>query len=384
VGEHREVAACLERALELDPTNAFNYNLLAYAYSDAGDHEKAISAVRKYLSLQPDVWNPYDSAWEIFTSAGRYEVAVGFLKEALGRNPDWGWLNYRWGYSELLMGKADRAREKFESVQTSNRARRRANIAYSYAFEGRYSQAILETRQSIAFAESDGRLGRAMDTKFQLAKLLRLTGEHQEALECIGQATRQSEEVFGRSPNPTNIVELYLNGLVHLSQGDFGRVETVLSAMWTSIQEQRLRPDFYDFYYLLSAAYEVERGDLRAAARTLDEVTPVRKSTHPTYFALRGTMALQSEARDQALIWFSYARDRITSRQAWEGGDGIFFFIERGKNDYYLAQAYEALGNRSEATRFYEGFLDLWKNADEGRPEVARARERLEQLRKTD
>ena len=72
-----------EKALEIDPTLAVGYNLLAYELSRRGNHQKAISTIKKYISLQPDEWNPYDSAWEIYMKAGLYDEAIGICRQAL-------------------------------------------------------------------------------------------------------------------------------------------------------------------------------------------------------------------------------------------------------------------------------------------------------------
>jgi hypothetical protein len=50
------------------------------------------------------------------------------------------------------------------------------------------------------------------------------------------------------------------------------------------------------------------------------------------------------------------------------------------KSFYMLGKIYEELGKKREARRNYERFLELWKNADPGLPEVDDARARLEAL----
>jgi len=49
---------------------------------------------------------------------------------------------------------------------------------------------------------------------------------------------------------------------------------------------------------------------------------------------------------------------------------------------YMLGKIYEEQGNKSKAIEHFQKFLDLWKDADSGLPEVEDARNRLEGLKK--
>jgi tetratricopeptide (TPR) repeat protein len=56
--------------------------------------------------------------------------------------------------------------------------------------------------------------------------------------------------------------------------------------------------------------------------------------------------------------------------------------ISAVKAYYLLGLAYEKSGWNKKAKEKYEEFLDIWKNADPGIPEVADAKERLKKLKK--
>ena len=51
------------------------------------------------------------------------------------------------------------------------------------------------------------------------------------------------------------------------------------------------------------------------------------------------------------------------------------------KSFYMLGKIYEQQNDSAQAIEYYEKFLDLWKDADPGLPEVADARERVAALR---
>ncbi len=48
---------------------------------------------------------------------------------------------------------------------------------------------------------------------------------------------------------------------------------------------------------------------------------------------------------------------------------------------YELGQIYEEMGHRPEAVNEYERFLEKWKNADEGLPQLEDAGSRLAALK---
>ncbi|HVP37237.1 MAG TPA: bacterial transcriptional activator domain-containing protein, partial [Terriglobales bacterium] len=63
-------------------------------------------------------------------------------------------------------------------------------------------------------------------------------------------------------------------------------------------------------------------------------------------------------------------------------GNRAYLSIYGVKACYLLGLAYEKSGWKDKAIQQYEEFLDIWKNADPGIPEVADAKERLKKLKK--
>ena len=67
----------------------------------------------------------------------------------------------------------------------------------------------------------------------------------------------------------------------------------------------------------------------------------------------------------------TYARIRELQNGRWEWG-AVY-----SRSFYKLGKVYEQMGKKDEARKEYSKFLDLWKDADPGQPEVEDARKRL-------
>jgi len=70
--------------------------------------------------------------------------------------------------------------------------------------------------------------------------------------------------------------------------------------------------------------------------------------------------------------------ERITSLTEGRIGRGDIY----ARSFYMLGKIYEQQGDRGKAIEYYEIFLDLWKDADPGIPEVEDAKKRLAGLKR--
>jgi tetratricopeptide (TPR) repeat protein len=101
------------------------------------------------------------------------------------------------------------------------------------------------------------------------------------------------------------------------------------------------------------------------------------KESHSPYFYTRFSLAeayLEFGRLDNAVAEFEKALTRYDDVRAGETICAV-------KAYYLLGLAYEKSGWNNKAIEQYEEFLEIWKDADPGIPEVEDAKERLEKLR---
>ena len=116
-------------------------------------------------------------------------------------------------------------------------------------------------------------------------------------------------------------------------------------------------------------------GDVEGALAMMNEAVAVEDSIYalsqPPYpiipvHELYGTMLLEVKRPAEAMKHFTETLKRTPGRP---------------KAIYGIARAAESLGDRQTAMKHYTEFLELWKQADKDRPEIAKARAFIETMR---
>ena len=95
----------LKRAPELAPNYSPAYNMLGYAYRQAGDYANAEQAFRKYIELIPNDPNPYDSYAELLLKMGKFDESIAQYRKALMIDPHFVPSHFGIAADLLYMGK---------------------------------------------------------------------------------------------------------------------------------------------------------------------------------------------------------------------------------------------------------------------------------------
>jgi len=170
--------------------------------------------------------------------------------------------------------------------------------------------------------------------------------------------------------DPVNMRDYYANLLT--KSGKIKEAEEIARALKRDVEEKN--PTMMYSYWLALGAIELSKGDTNTAINYLEKAD---KEAISPFFHVRVFLAktyLESGKIGEAVAELEKSLSRYDDSR-------VSVPIWAVKAYYLLGLAYEKSGWNKKATEKYEEFLDIWKDADPGIPEVADAKERVKKLR---
>lgn len=143
-----EAAASARKATELDPMNGAAWNLLGYAQLRVHRHDEAIAAFRRYLELSPNEPKGHDSLGDALLADNQLDQAAAHYQMAIDISG--GTFTAAWsGIASVKAIKGDWegaraaiARQRASATQPYDKVRTHELTAWTYAAEGKLSDAL--------------------------------------------------------------------------------------------------------------------------------------------------------------------------------------------------------------------------------------------------
>jgi serine/threonine protein kinase/predicted Zn-dependent protease len=370
--QFEEAVHYLDKAIEIDPLYKPAYNTLAYVYNNMGDFDKSIWAINKYISLAPDEANPYDSRADLYAYNGKLDQAIESYKKALEIKPDFYMSLFKLGDMYLFKKDYAQAESCFEILSSSNeklyRSAGRLCLALIPLYQGKFEDALKVSDDGIAADRMERAEGEANAAKYiikaeiyeEQKKMALALKEAEIGIEILKKA-KPNDPVYGRDGYAYFLVKsgriAEAEELARTLKKDLeGKDSTLMHSYWVTLSE-----------------IEEAKGDTNTALSYLEKV--YKESPTPSFY-LRYRLAeiyLKKGRLDEAVAELEKALSRYNDDRVWA--------TMAVKAYYLLGLAYEKSGWNKKAIEKYEEFLDIWKNADPGIPEVQDAKERLAQLK---
>jgi tetratricopeptide (TPR) repeat protein len=127
-GQNDVAFGCFGRAIEADPTSAFDWAGQGDVMNNIGYYYQALVYYEMALNLKPDSANILASKGRTLTRLGKYDDAMDILAQALDLNPDntYTWESIGDVYTEL--GDTDKADAAYARAKPAKTATQRKTI----------------------------------------------------------------------------------------------------------------------------------------------------------------------------------------------------------------------------------------------------------------
>jgi len=130
-GQNDVAFGCFGRAIEVDPTSAFDWAGQGDVMNNIGYYYQALVYYEMALNFEPDASNILTSKGRTLTRMGKYDEALDILAQALDLDPDntYTWKSIGDVYSELGdTDKADAAYARAKPAKTAKPATQRKTV----------------------------------------------------------------------------------------------------------------------------------------------------------------------------------------------------------------------------------------------------------------
>jgi serine/threonine protein kinase/Tfp pilus assembly protein PilF len=348
VGSYDKAREVLEEALQKYPGKAIAHADLSLHYRMAGKYELALAEINKAFTLEPEIGTPINR--RIFSR----RAAIHFYRDDLAKAAE--------DYLNLQKQKRPQA------IFLSSIGMVNLNL-----LQGKFKGTKDIFRPMIDSGKKGGVNWVVSEIYLRFAYIDLKTGNLQEALKDCDDAV----EYALKAEDPS-----YQRRALHIKGLTYVRMNAVAEALKTADELRALIRDSHDpnnmhFFHHLVGMIELKQKNFASAiesfkeALSLETADPHDKSA--VYVESLAMAYYASGNIDKAQKEY----ERIVSSSSGRSTFGDVYAL----SFYELGKIYEQKGWKGKALEQYEKFLNLWKDADPGFPEVDDAKKRLAALK---
>lgn len=354
--------------MQNSPESQFAFWNASEAYAAMGLYDKARETLEEYINNNPDHPRFHIRLAQFFLYKGEFDRALAELDKALSLDPTdpgvKGEVFILRGHTYLLQGDLVRAEEEFlKSEERGRDTERRTSLELLYLIQGKFEKTEELLLKKPVLTES-------------LGYLYLRSRKPDEAIKTFDEVWNTAERTDDRL---LQIRVCHAKGWAFLEMGAVDEALNIASELKELIQEWVNKKDIRLYHHLMGMI-ELKNGEFSKAINSLEKARDLLYAPNdsgPAYHALFLDSLAQAYKNVGDLDKAEEELQKIISLEKGRLDTGDFY----AKSFYMLGKIYEQKGLKANAIEHYEKFLDLWKDADAGLPEVEDARERVAGLK---
>jgi serine/threonine protein kinase/tetratricopeptide (TPR) repeat protein len=372
-----------EKTLIINPENTIALENKIFINTCQGRYQEAVEICKASLRIHPEDPSFREQLPLLYLIQGQYDQASAELEKALAAKPDDLYIFRLKGHIQHLKGDLASARQLYEQLQRRGEATPEAPnlqgrlwLAHLHLLQGEYRQAQKGIVEGIELARKTNRTYVEPDFRLLLAYSelqLRRFPQAAEALKPVLELSQKTAQMDAQKRT------LHLSGLASLGMGHKEDARKIGQQLLLLIKEADI-PKHMRYYENLVGQIALAEGQFDQAISHFKQaitLLPFQFETEDDQaFFYDGLAAAYYQSGDwfRAIETYNRIIALTTGRLRW--GD-IY-----GRSYYWLGKIHQRTGDSIEAVADYGRFLQLWKNADSGLPEVADAQKQFKALRK--
>jgi eukaryotic-like serine/threonine-protein kinase len=380
-----DAVALMARAVKVLPNSGPLYNMYGYACLWAGQYPEAVEKFQEYARLDPKEANPWDSLAEAYLIVGQPDKALDNYAHALAVDPTFSSSHHGRAWAFGMEGKYDEALAEEDAFVATSRKANWPLTTEAYQYQaillsriGRYRDANARLADGRAAALKAGDDGNAAGFE-ELGALFDLE-RHADAATLDATARLQPQIPKLRNAATRDAINRVGQVLTVVTDARLHRLDAA-RAVLGSLDKNCDRSDVEQAWLCGSADAETAfaAGDLNGADSAFLAALPNGKMMFERDRPGTSLLLNDSPWRDLSArikiargdlagaiqIYRSFLTPDIGSK---------FTSLLEPRDVLALARLLDKSGDTAGARAQYRRFLDLWKHADPGQPELAEAR----------
>jgi tetratricopeptide (TPR) repeat protein len=365
-----ELRTMLEQTIQLDPFHAAAYNQLAYVYADAGEYEGADSLIRRYVELEPGLPNPHDSHGEILEFAGRFSEARDAYREALSLRDDFRPSLEHLARSYIRENKPVEGRAELEGYRDSPNPEIRMMagvlVGDTYLWQGDVEQGLASYERADQAAVEANRpdlRGRPLNETVKTHLFFQDYGLARTAYDTL------------RMLEPVSDWWIMIRGDSLLEAGDVAGLEELKAEAVAQYRDNPLLPPLPGILTTVGDMWiAFGNGVYQEVVNLYGQLPEQIDGDVPGWIVIRSLLELGLAERAVQMV------EEMAAIGPLDGVSRIDPLPWR-QGEYFMARAYEAIGDTASAIEVYEDLVVGFGDALARVPLMADAPQRLDMLR---